>query len=437
MKVKMELKPILLAAHTITSMALTGLALAATTLFCACSGDDLDNNDNTDNTVGRELLQVVPIFRTFDDVTGDSEARASGPATRAVTVPSGFVDYSILYPLPDESYRTIGVFMTPHNASMMNTIVYQNDPNDPTANPWRSNIYVEQENQYYMYGFMPSETASSASITPLDNDYAKGAVLSLQGLDVITPADLCVIVGVEDILLSGLDANNVPTSNGEVKLGVFSYDGTDRSVENNPQPKAQGQHWVRLLLDHIYSAIHFKMQMTNGNYSQLRDIHLRKMEIVTSTNKSVNVTITLTARPQNDTDYEGPLSGATAVQYSLGSTVESPKVTLFEGDRRIPTAAEVAADPTKEFNIAGYFTPTIDGIGDSFSIICTFDVYDKEGNLVRQLATATNTLPSIKNLLEGRRPLARGEKNVVAITVNPTYLYQLSDPDLDNPSISF
>jgi hypothetical protein len=63
------------------------------------------------------------------------------------------------------------------------------------------------------------------------------------------------------------------------------------------------------------------------------------------------------------------------------------------------------------------------------SIVCEYDVYDVKGNLVRQGCVAENSLNNKVTSLK------RGEKSEVKITVKPTYLYVLSEPDLDNPTM--
>ena len=54
-------------------------------------------------------------------------------------------------------------------------------------------------------------------------------------------------------------------------------------------------------------------------------------------------------------------------------------------------------------------------------------LYDSKGNLIRQDCTATNKLPDLSAV--------RGQRVLLNMTVNPTYLYVLSEPDLDNPTI--
>ena len=65
----------------------------------------------------------------------------------------------------------------------------------------------------------------------------------------------------------------------------------------------------------------------------------------------------------------------------------------------------------------------------------TYNVYDSKGNLIRKDCQAENKLTLSFEKHQGKTSLDVGEKYTFNLTVNPTYLYVLSDPDLDNPSL--
>jgi hypothetical protein len=146
----------------------------------------------------------------------------------------------------------------------------------------------------------------------------------------------------------------------------------------------------------------------DATYAELRTIKLKSMTL--STNKSsVNATISLT----HNTTGTSPVSGVTYT--TLGT---SDAAVLFDNDEG------VALDKTTATVIDGCFTPTLSG---NLTLTTSYDVYDRYGNLVRANCTATNKLP----ILEA----TRGQRLQLNLTVSPTYLYVLSDPDLDNPTI--
>ena len=96
----------------------------------------------------------------------------------------------------------------------------------------------------------------------------------------------------------------------------------------------------------------------------------------------------------------------------------SDPVLVFNSD------AGTALDKDTPVDINACFAPTL---SNNLTIVTTYDVYDRKGNLIRENSTATNKLPNLDAV--------RGQKVQVNLTVNPTYLSVLSEPDLDNPTI--
>ena len=78
------------------------------------------------------------------------------------------------------------------------------------------------------------------------------------------------------------------------------------------------------------------------------------------------------------------------------------------------------------------------GTEKDITFISTYDVYyrDTDGNitntLVRANCTATNEW---KLRVQGSQEFGAGKQMTVHATIIPTYLYQLADPDLTNPTI--
>lgn len=387
-------------AHTLCGVAAIGMSAMAMYGLIACTGDDDPSQDN------RDLLTLVPYVSEPTELT--TRADIDG-----VIVPDNYVRYSTLYPQADPQYATIGVFMTPNDAAVMGTFVYQGEDDESHIDQWKSNIYVNPGTEYFMYGFMPRETAETAHISPLSlsDQYANGAILDIDKLNIVTPADLCVVVGVEQV--PGVETSPgsyVPQSTGNVQFGAFKYES-----------QAKGQNFVRLLLDHLYAALHFKMQV-NDVYSGLRKIKLRKVEFETTKGKTVDVEIKFTA---NNTGAYPIVNEAEDINYTNTESGTSSATIFDKPDGEwIPAVTE-----GKPLDVPGFFAPIIDGIVNTFSIVVTYDVYMPDGTtLVRGGCTARNKVPNIS-------PINRGEKYTINLTINPTYLYQLANPDLDNPTI--
>ena len=184
-------------------------------------------------------------------------------------------------------------------------------------------------------------------------------------------------------------------------------------------------------MDHIYSCLQFRMQVEDS-YSVLRTIKLKKMELRTAKISATKAVITLTA----NTTGANPLGNN--ISWSTPTASTGMSMTLFESEEgeALPSVADatpllLSGNVSKlRFVFSGNIMP---GCDDALSLVCIYDVYDRKGNLVRKDCEATNTLP--KSL--GISSLKAGERQPIELTVAPTYLGVLSDPDLNNPDITF
>jgi hypothetical protein len=367
------------------------LLLSAAVLAAACS-------DDADTPVGsgeRDVLQLVAYSQGMDD--------QSQAATRAVTLPTGYHVY--------EGPNEIGVYTTTEETApdKISTFTYINGS-------WNSLVSVIQGLQYYIYGYMPVAYKSAHEAPTYDIDckitkrtgkkFDEGAVLTFSGLPPVLAEDFCVVTGVLQL--------NTKESDGELVAKKFDYTG-----------KANGSNFVCLMLDHLYSAVQFHF-LVDKNYNELRTIKLKKVELKTTYDK----TYPLVVEMKKDEDYSLTWGTATAPSWS------NDYVTLFTSDdgKPICTSEEVEADDKKALVVDGYFIPMNDVA--KLELRCTYDVYDKNGengNLVRKNCKSVNKLYD-KNI-----PLvsvAQNNRTVLTMTVTPTYLYVMSEPDLNNPTIT-
>lgn len=256
---------------------------------------------------------------------------------------------------------------------------------------WSSTASVKENSQYYLYGYL----ANTAGITvtasePAEGDFSAGADLTFTGLPAITADDICVIVGVEQV-----DSKGAPWNVTEGSYGYLS--------------KTDDQNYVNLLLDHLYSQL--KLQFRVGDsYAGLREIHL----------KEVKLTATYAA-------------GSATVSLRSGSGIGTPVYTIPTGNTEYDVLAASASEVILTTDAASAVLGTFCCIPDVFSsdgstlkLTSTYDVYDRKGNKIAE-RTADNKLA-----VTG---MARGKSRTLTLTVEPTYLYILSDDDLDNPSI--
>jgi len=245
-------------------------------------------------------------------------------------------------------------------------------------NTWHSSILVKSGVDYEIYGFMPRFEGMTPTISKTDGI----VTMTLPNIDAVSAQDVCVITGVSDA-----SANTVE--------GSFAFTG--RSDVNN----------INVLMDHLFAAVSFNFSV-NENFNNLRKIKLKKLELQ-ATKAKATATVTLTP----NTTGASPVTSVSHVTSGTKATA-----TFFESE-----AGEQL--PTSDIkNSLCYFAPTLSN-GGNLTLLSTYDVYDRTGTkLIRKGCTATNKVPNLY--------ISWGERVTVNLTVNPTYIYQLSDADLDN-----
>ena len=287
--------------------------------------------------------------------------------------PNGFSAYT-----PDKT-TAMGIYMLlPDDWSdpKEEKVIYNN-------NKWHAYFNVEANKTYTVYGYLPKTEDMSSTLA---KSTADAATLTINNIKPVTTDDICIFTGVNE------------TDTG-LKEGKFSW-----FIAN-----ANDNFFMYLLLDHLYASVNFNLKI-HGDYAQLRTIKLKTMTL--SANKaSVNAQVTLT----HNTEGTTPI---TAVSYTSGGT--SCEAQIFND------AKGQALSSMTPIAVSACFAPTLSG---SLTLVSTYDVYDSQGNLIRVNCSATNKIPNLN--------ASRGQRVQLNLTVNPTYLYVLSDPDLDNPTVTF
>lgn len=371
--------------HTYKVRARLLLMVVAVLLLAACSNDDTPE-------IGGEtdILQLVAYNQLRTDV--------SETTTRAITYPSDYSEY--------QGPNSIGVYAMP-----IPTTAYPN-PEYPTEvrtfsydtknQKWKSLVSVKNDETYRIYGYMPVNSNIHCSIKrlPGETTYEAGAVMTFTDLPPVLGGDFSVVTG---LLQLNLDNEGNVIENGSLAEGNFSYTG-----------KQNGKNFVCLMLDHLYSCVRFNF-LVDANYSKLRTIKLTKVELKSESHYTYPLTVTFRQKPETvPTDYK-PYT----IEWGDQDVLTSSYATLF-------TSEEGELLPMSNM-VDGYFAPFSD-ISNNLVIKCTYDVYDKEENKIREMCTAENKLPA------NRLTTGFNQRTTLTLTVKPTYLYVLSDPDVDNPT---
>ena len=284
--------------------------------------------------------------------------------------PTGFTAYTL------DKVTEMGIYMI------------KNDDTTPYAekrlryaSKWFAFFETLPQKNYTVYGYIPKTEGMSSGVTSVSDN---GAILTVNGIKPVTTDDICIITGVKDAK-EGLM---------EGQFGWYMANANDN-------------FYMYLLLDHIYASVNFSM-IIDAEYAQLRTIKLKTMKL--RTNKgSVSAAITLT----HNTTGASPVSGAT---YTASG--DEYTVVIYTSDEGTALDTETPL----VFNTC--FAPNL---SNNLTMVTTYDVYDRKGNLIRKNCTATNKVPNLE--------AARAQQVQLNLTVNPTYLNVLSDPDLDNPTV--
>ena len=264
-----------------------------------------------------------------------------------------------------------------------------------------NNVSVKEYEQYYMYGFMPAGSYSSsisATATELNGDYSRGADLTINALPIFTSKDFCAIVGVQRISATS-EAKDIVEGNYGYLSGLNS------------------ENYVNLLMDHLYGelALQFKV---DADYHALRHIKLKSVTLKYDNNggdedANVNVTVRLRAGNglgQSSVVYTPTGNKASHTILENGSTFLNSNATSIGSGVKCPPSL-------------------FDQAGTYMTLTCTYDVCsaDDTHNVIRANCTASNKMRVFG--------MEHGKTNTVTVTIAPTYLYVLTDPDLDNPTI--
>ena len=321
----------------------------------------------------------------------------------------------------DTSKQVFGVFMTQDDKEPIKGHFYSNSD----GSKWYTSLEITDGGTYYLYGYTPHSNGVSCEIsstsTVYDNSaYSSGAVLTISNLPSVTSNDVCVVVGAKN----GKDNGYSDSGDYEItglRRGDFAYQAYATG--------ALGNNRIFLLFDHLYSAFRVRMRV-NGDYAALRTIKLKELYLQTSasgtiTKKRTNVTVTLAAT-------EGVVDPVTGLYPDPIKSVVFTPVGTDEGDGAIVSSTDAPVPLSTDWSsYMCHFMPM--GV-DKLILTSVYDVYDKKGNLVRENCKATNTLV-LSDLFSEQDVSRRGCRYNVNLTIQPTYLYVMSDPDLNDPTV--
>ena len=290
----------------------------------------------------------------------------------------------------DNAYSPLKLYFFPTEEGTQNGQFYYN------GNVWKSAVEVIANHQYSVYGYAPA-TGGTCNVSSISHD---GATLTISDLTTVNAEDVCIVVGVQQL--------ESPSTPKNISLGQFDFTGRS------------GQNYINVLVDHIYASLQCQFKV-DATYNAIRSIHVKKLELKTTlTCPTGKMTVSLASN-------ETKTNPITSLEWDLDVGEPRDPITIFEANTNVAEIV-LGTDWSAPFGL-GCYVPDTD-VTDGMTLITTYDIYDRNGNLIRKDCKASN---QVANLLAGH---TRGQRVTLQITVAPTYLYQLSDPDLDNPTFT-
>lgn len=285
----------------------------------------------------------------------------------------------------DSGMGDISVFL--HSATEGTTTGLFKYYNETGTHYWTAqNLKVKPGTRtFWLYGYMPA-------VEGITGQVLGERQLKLSGIQPISPEDICIVTGVKVY-----DSSVLPLR-GTFEFVYQNSDYNDVTVLN-------------LLLEHMLGHVDFKFKI-GSRYSQLRRVKVKSLTIKTTSKSSISATINL---PENTEDV-------VTITYSATGADQNYETTL------LASTAEPIELTTSGVSVGSGINVAVGtGLSENFELVSTYDVYDLKGKKLSE-RTATNRLSDVLPVM--------GQKKEVVLTVEPTYLYQLSDDDLNNPEVT-
>ena len=392
-------------------------------LCCLTSCSNSDDVDEQNTVAGFEIGGVSGYSAYFEESRDIQATRSDEGLTRAWAIPTGYTAY-------ENGAQTIAVAFTKNGENPE----VGPDPGSPKSmlghffyieGKWRTNVNFAASTTYHLYGFIPNVPSIKYSITDLqpavddDDDgvegtdvkydgFSAGAKMTLKDVPTVMDNDFCVVIGAKH----GTDKEH----DSGLRMGDFDFTSTQGS---------DGKDYFFLLFDHLYSSVCVNIKVYS-DYAEMRTIKLKSLKLCTKvgddkTTEYTDVTINV-HRTDGSDPTESPIAEPTFTP--AGDEIGDDGMEFWSDG-----AGQELTTSYQPF--IGHFMPN--GI-THLNLTSTYDVYDTKGNLIRKDCKVTNYM-ELKDLITGQVSTKRGKRYIINLTIKPTYLYMLSDPDLDSPTV--
>lgn len=268
---------------------------------------------------------------------------------------------------------------------------------------WSSYCHLEPDNTYpyHFYSYLPqSITADGVGVTFTSSP----ATLTFGNVPAVLGKDLLVSVATTS------DKSGTTDPYDQV------IDGSDNQL-------------LTFRMDHVLAKLTFSFTNPTGkSFSDLRQIVIKTVEVKTDWSPRWNIVCTM----------------GNSLSYNIESSDGEPVSHTIENNSSQPTIGESVTGylvEQKAYNESAstsfgscYLVPNeVPNDGHAVAIKATYDVYDKNGTLIRadEIAVNNSLVITLKNTL-GYNPIEGGKEYKVNVQVIPDYLYVLGDDDAGN-----
>lgn len=325
-------------------------------------------------------------------------------------------------------YVTYGIFFTKSDGSVIkNKFRYGADEK------WYMVEEVTAGDNYYLYGYMPYDAGEVTIAPPSDGTYADGADITFSNLNAAMTKDLCIITAAKDatrnekpgepgkytyVLGNGLDW--IPPADFKCKIKAGGGD--------------ENKNTLFFLFDHLYAALHLGFRV-DETYNQLRDIVIKRLELESYKDEACEKLmhkLKTTVKLRANNTYTTPIVEDIVFEQDQAAgfmekvlIYNNPDAVWTNSDDRLPSLDNQNNKVYVEKS--GYIPKS--GTENFYKLTTTYDIYDTKGNLVRKDQSAVNVLSP--KILFNQPQLLRGYKYTLRMTIAPTFLYMMSDDDLE------
>lgn len=325
-------------------------------------------------------------------------------------------------------YVTYGIFFTKSDGSVVN-----NKFRYGADEKWYMVEEVTAGDNYYLYGYMPYDAGEVTIAPPSGGTYADGADITFSNLNAAMTKDLCIITAAKDatrnekpgepgkytyVLGNGLDW--IPPADFKCKIKAGGGD--------------ENKNTLFFLFDHLYAALHLGFRV-DETYNQLRDIVIKRLELESYEDEACENLmhkLKTTVKLRANNTYTTPIVEDIVFEQDQAAgfmekvlIYNNPDAVWTNSDDRLPSLDNQNNKVYVEKS--GYIPKS--GTENFYKLTTTYDIYDTKGNLVRKDQSAVNVLSP--KILFNQPQLLRGYKYTLRMTIAPTFLYMMSDDDLE------